>query len=263
MISKKKVRLLLLSTLVSLACTTKVSEWVMLNAPPDAYTLVYNHYAPLSDSEISQIGMMEKSSSGANLSVHTRKIQGSGTPFFSVYYDGRLVERFQNTIDYKNLVTSPERKKIASYLMDGNLCVMVFLRSGDPMKDERALRIVREAVASSPFSEIIPVVDLNRIESSEKMLVSMLLNAEDDLKYISEPMLFGIFGRFRALEPLLAKGISKENIGLMIDFLTADCSCLIKDDLPGINILFEGNWENPDSAKVNRIIDANPELQHN
>ena len=85
---------------------------------------------------------------------------------------------------------------------------------------------------------------------------------EDDLKGISEPMLFGIFGRFKALEPLVGKGISDENIKLMINFLTADCSCLIKDNLPGTDILFTNNWENPATALVNKILDENPHLLH-
>jgi hypothetical protein len=90
----------------------------------------------------------------------------------------------------------------------------------------------------------------------------MLLSVEDDLKSIAGPMLFGIFGRFKALEPLLGKGISEENISLMIDFLTADCSCLIKDNLPGTDILFTNNWDNPATAMVNKILDENPSLQH-
>ena len=82
------------------------------------------------------------------------------------------------------------------------------------------------------------------------------------MKAIHEPMLFGIFGRFRVLEPLLAKGISEENINLLIDFLTADCSCLIKDNLPGISILCNAVWENPRPAMVNNIFDENPNLIH-
>ena len=88
----------------------------------------------------------------------------------------------------------------------------------------------------------------------------MLLNVEDDLKDIQQPMLFGIFGRFKALEPLLGKGISEENINLMIDYFTAECSCLIKDDLPGTDILFPGKWDNPTTALLNKIIDDNPQL---
>ena len=88
----------------------------------------------------------------------------------------------------------------------------------------------------------------------------MLLKVEDDLRNIQEPMLFGIFGRLKALEPLLGRGISEENISLMIDYFTAECSCLIKDDLPGTDILFPDIWANPKTALLNQIIDDNPEL---
>jgi hypothetical protein len=90
----------------------------------------------------------------------------------------------------------------------------------------------------------------------------MLLNVESDLRSIQEPMLFGVFGRFRVLEPLVGKGISEANINLMIDFFTADCSCVIKDDLPGISILSGANWDNPSPALVNGIMDKNPNLEH-
>ncbi|TFG42745.1 MAG: hypothetical protein E4H43_02715 [Bacteroidia bacterium] len=103
---------------------------------------------------------------------------------------------------------------------------------------------------------------MSRNSTEESHFVSLLLNVEDDLKTIPEPMLFGIFGRFRALEPLLGKGITEENIKLMIDFLTADCSCVIKDDLPGMDILFTNSWDNPATAMVNRIFDDNPSLLH-
>jgi hypothetical protein len=124
------------------------------------------------------------------------------------------------------------------------------------------LQLINRTVTVSPFREIIPVIGLERNSLEEKHLVSMLLNVESDLKDINEPMLFGVFARFKALEPLVSKGITSENINLMIDFLTADCSCLIKDDLPGTDILYTDNWENPLPAMVNRILDENPDLQH-
>ena len=48
----------------------------------------------------------------------------------------------------------------------------------------------------------------------------------------------------------------------MIGFFTADCSCLIKDNLPGADMLFTNDWENPAPALVNKILDENPSLQH-
>jgi hypothetical protein len=124
------------------------------------------------------------------------------------------------------------------------------------------LAVLQKSIAESPYRSVVSIVELERNRANESQFVSLLLNVESDLKQINEPMLFGIFGKFRALEPLLAKGISQENINLMLNFLTADCSCLIKDDLPGINILFNGSWENPQTALVNEIMDENPDLEH-
>jgi hypothetical protein len=130
-------------------------------------------------------------------------------------------------------------------------------------KDEKGMEIIRKALEGSPFKNIINVVELSRNSPEESHFVSLLLNVEDDLKTIHEPMLFGVFGRFKALEPLLGKGITEENINLMIGFLTADCSCLIKDNLPGTDILCTNKWDNPTTALVNQILDENPTLLHN
>jgi hypothetical protein len=179
-----------------------------------------------------------------------------------LYYNDRLFTEYHDYKELDNLVYSPLRKQIAEQLMTGKLCVMLFLKTDDEEKDNRGLQILRKTIASSPFGEIITVLELSRNDVNEKHFISMLLNVESDLKDIKEPMLFGIFGRFKALEPLLAKGITEENINLMINYLTADCSCLIKDNLPGTDILFTNNWENPAPALVNKILDENPSLMH-
>jgi hypothetical protein len=160
------------------------------------------------------------------------------------------------------LTTSPLRERIAKELMEGKLCVMLFLKTGDEIKDNNKMQITRQVLDSSPFGKIITLIELNRNDKSEYHFISMLLNVESDLKSINEPMLYGIFGRFRALEPLVYNGITGENIKLMISFLTADCSCLIKDNLPGTDILFTGSWENPVTALVNKILDDDPSLLH-
>ena len=146
--------------------------------------------------------------------------------------------------------------------MAGKLCVLLYLTTGDKAKDDKAIQVINSALASSPFRNIITVMELSRSNAKEVHFESMLLNVEDDLKFLNEPMLFGIFGKFKALEPLVAGGITGENIGYMIDFLTADCSCLIKDDLPGIDILYDSKWENPATAMVNKILDENPSLDN-
>ena len=253
---------IIIAGILSLACTTKVSEWVLLNSLPNEYILAYYHKDPLSETVTKQNSEIARDISSANIQLRTVLKKDIDKPYYALVYDNRLFSVYYNPQELKDLSVSPLRKKIAAELMSGKLFVMLYLKTGIPEKDDPALRIIKRTIAASPFREIIPLVEINRNSVEEKHLVSMLLNVESDLKEINEPMLFGVFARFKALEPLLAKGISEENINLMIDFLTADCSCLIKDDLPGTDILFTKNWENPLPAMVNRIIDENPLLVH-
>ena len=256
------VKILIIAGILSLACTTKVSEWVLLNSLPNQYTLVYFHSAALTETVKQQNSAVTRELKDANVQFKNILKQDIKKPYYALYYQERLFSKYSDINELKNLSASPLREKIADELMSGKLCVMLYLKTDNQPKDEASLQLIKKTLASSPFGEIITLVELSRNSKEEKHFVSMLLNVEDDLKGINEPMLFGIFGRFKALEPLIAKGITEENVSLMINFLTADCSCLIKDNLPGTDILFTDKWENPTPALVNKILDENPSLMH-
>ena len=249
-----------MAALISLACTTRVSEWVLLNALPNQYTLVYFHKGSVSESVKKQNQKLAEGITSSNIQFKTVSRQEIAEPYYGLYYEGRFFSEYKMVDDLKGLTSSPMREKVAAELMAGKLCVMLYLKTDNKEKDDRGLNTLYSAIESSPFGKIITVVELSRNSREEHHFASLLLNVEDDLKYISEPMLFGIFGRFKALEPLLGRGISEENINLMIDFFTAECSCLIKDDLPGTDILSLDQWENPQTALLNKIIDDNPSL---
>jgi hypothetical protein len=256
------LKIVALAGILSLACTTKVSEWVMLNSEPNQYTLVYLHKDQESDKVKSQNNQITKDISSGN--IHFRSVVKADAiqPYYALYYENRLFSRYDDPEQLKKLLTSPLRDKIAAELKAGKLCVMVYLLSGNKEKDDMGLNALKKTIGTSPFGKIIPVIELSRNNAEEKHFISLLLNVESDLKNIKEPMLFGVFARFKALEPLVAGGITEENINLMINFLTADCSCLIKDDLPGTDILYTNDWGSPSVALVNAILDANPSLIH-
>jgi hypothetical protein len=251
-----------IACLISLACTTRVSEWVLLNAEPGQYTLVCFHKNPLDAQILLQNKSLVNELSGANVKVIDAGKSDAVQPYYGLYYENRLFTRYERKEQLADLASSPMRTAIADEIMKGKLCVMLYLQSGNREKDEKGIAAVRKAISISPFSAIIPIVELSRTDPKESHFVSLLLNVESDLKTLKEPMLFGIFGKFKALEPLVGGGITEENISYLIDFLTADCSCLIKDDLPGTDILYAGKWDSPKVALVNAILDANPALQH-
>ena len=256
------LKILILSAVLSLACTTKVSEWVLLNALPNEYVLAYYHKDAITEAVKQHNSEISAEIKSANIQFRNVLKKDIDQPYYALYYNNRLFGRYNDFRELNDIAVSPLRQKIASELMAGKLCVMLYLKTGDPQKDEPGLQIVRKTVAASPFGETITIIDLSRTSTEEQHFVSMLLNVESDLKDIQQPMLYGIFAKFKALEPLVAKGISEGNINLMVDFLTADCSCLIKDDLPGTDILYAGSWENPAPSLINAIIDANPALAH-
>ena len=253
-------RTIILASLICLACTTRVSEWVLLNALPDQYTLIYFHKNPVTETVKKQNKEVVDGMKTANIHFKTVARNDVSESWYGLYYEERLFIRFKTLPETKNIISSPLREKISSELMSGKLCVMVYLLTDNREKDDTGRKTLQKALGASPFGSIISVVELSRNSKEESIFASLLLNVEDDLKDIREPMLFGVFGRFKALEPLLGKGITEENIYLMIDYLTSECSCLIKDDLPGTDILSNGNWDNPAPALLNTIIDSNPAL---
>lgn len=256
------LKLLIVEAFLSLACTTKVSEWILVNSLPNRYLLVYYHNGTVTEQISLKNSELKNSLKTANVFFKQVKKGDIQQPYYALYYNNRLFSEYADYNAVCGVVFSPLRGTVANELMAGKLCVMLYLKTGNPEKDERGLLAIKNSLALSPFGKLISVVELDRNDAEEKHLVSMLLNVESDLKTIHEPMLFGVFGRFRALEPLVAKGISEENINLMIDFFTADCSCVIKENLPGISILHKTNWENPKPAMVNKIMETNPHLEH-
>jgi hypothetical protein len=259
---QSSLKFIAIAAFISLACTTKVSEWVLLNAPADKYLLVYYHKGTLPEPAMLQNSELEKSTRNANMLFRQIPKADIQNPYYALFYKNRLFARYDDSRSMAGMTDSPLRKKIAGELMEGQLCVMLYLTTGNSSKDLKSLEVIRKTLSASPFGNIITLLELNRKNAEENHFVNLLLNMEEDLKTIDEPMLFGVFGRFRVLEPLLAKGISEENIRLMIDFFTADCSCVIKDDLPGISILCEEKWQDPQPARVNLILDENPQLMH-
>lgn len=259
-ISRSYFRVIILAGIISLSCTTRVSEWVLVNAMPETYTLVYFHGGELTAEEVKQNEALMPAMEPANIRFRTSRKGGIQSPYYILYYRDRIFARYNSVPEIKELCTSPLRRSIADELLSGKLCVMLYLKTGEAGKDAEGWQALQNFMLTSPFREVITVVELNRNSDLETHFANMLLHVEDDLKDIREPMLFGIFGRFKALEPLVDGGITEENIRLMVDYFTAECSCVIKDDLPGTDILYAGSWENPKPALVNAIIDANPSL---
>ena len=171
------------------------------------------------------------------------------------------------TASAKAILDSPMRRAIVRAIMDVHCAVWVLLESGDADKDEAVAKLLQTALDKAgetlrlprpSFDEPEPaaadnkpgepnvsfsLLRLSRTDPAEQMLVAMLLGSEADLKGLSEPMAFPVFGRGRVLYALVGKGINHENALGVCTELVGACSCEVKAQHAGMELLMAVNWD--------------------
>ena len=68
---------------------------------------------------------------------------------------------------------------------------------------------------------------------------------------------FSVFGRGRVLYALVGKGIMPETIDTACAFMVGPCSCQVKNQNPGFDLLLSHDWESVTAGSM--ISDALPE----
>lgn len=179
----------------------------------------------------------------------------------------------------RKLVDSPARRELVKRLLSGESAVWLVVESGDAEADEAAIATVSEAIGQAKEALSIPdgvvtrqeaesapdlavmnhddilrsevplkidfsVMRLARNDPDEALFLPMVLNIEDDLgEFAGETMVFPVFGRGRLLEPLVGRGISGDNVMEYGAYLCGACSCEVKDQNPGLDLLFTADWD--------------------
>lgn len=170
----------------------------------------------------------------------------------------------------QRVVDSPLRQKVGERILQGESAVWVFVESGNASKDNAAAERIEAELATLTEELELPeqtdlsgnvmpeeqqralglrlafsMIRLSRGAADEEVFRSMLLHSEADLatEYASEPMLFPIFGRGRALYALVGAGITSGNIREACEFVTGACSCQVKELNPGTDLLMTVDWE--------------------
>lgn len=179
------------------------------------------------------------------------------------FWSGELTEE-----NVARLIDSPLRQKIAKQLINGQTAVWVFLESGDQAKDKAGLELLTKelkrmektlklpeieqadieqglvSVAPESLKLKFNVVSLSRNEAAEDYFTRMLVATENDLhEFSDEPMALPVFGRGRVLYALIGKGINPGTIEQACRDLTGPCTCQVKDQNPGTDLLMAVNWE--------------------
>ena len=188
------------------------------------------------------------------------------------------------------LIHSPVRTRIAEMLDQGNAAVFLLLPGTDASENQRVESVVRETVAQAASGQIavasmgdlgtpgmpgqpldpssddqaaaagrleLGMVKLDRSDPAEQWFLRTLMNVEPDLhEYQDQPMVFAVYGRGRAMEPYIGKGITAENLSDLVAFLAGACSCMVKEQNPGVDLLFRWDWE----STADRMAENDPTL---
>ena len=200
------------------------------------------------------------------------------TPWGAKVFAGRLDEKAVNA-----LVESPARTRLGDLLNEGNAAVMIFLSGADEAENKRAEKALDELIATSQRGEIpmasdfsdpaamgampseepaegqdaegtdpaakppgmkVAKLKIDRSDPAELWFVRTLMTIEPDLQeYAKEPMIFAGYGRGRAMEPYIGKGITPDNLVDVVAFLAGACSCMVKEQNPGADLLVKWDWE--------------------
>jgi len=174
----------------------------------------------------------------------------------------------------KGLAQSPKRRQMAESLIMGASVVWVYLTSGNKLKDESALSLIRqeldialETYSKAPFTILsgaerkklsygFPILTLSRDDPAERVFMETLMKSESDLyEHTDKPMVFPVFGRGRVLGCLFGEYITAEKIHEATSFLSGACSCEVKELNPGVDLLVAAPW---DMVVMNSFIEEEP-----
>ncbi|MEO2047011.1 MAG: hypothetical protein ABGX16_10595 [Pirellulales bacterium] len=171
----------------------------------------------------------------------------------------------------ETLFDSPVRQEITKRLLLGQTAVWVLLdgTSDEDLRtrNDEAFALLKQRLAEEQAQLKLPEIEeadiqnglvdidpdelriefstlrLSREDAREKAFIQMLLATEDDLLEFQQPMAFPIFGRGRVLYALVGAGISVENIHAACAELTGPCTCQVKAQNIGADLLMSVAWD--------------------
>jgi hypothetical protein len=163
----------------------------------------------------------------------------------------------------EQLMESPAGREIARRILKNDSSVFIQIDGADDGENKKSEKIVKSALkkmedeiklSNSEFpTETVPEEDapkvkfsfmrISREDSGNRAFVDILLNSERGLNKIKGPIVFPVYGRARALFAFSGEGITLNNMLDAGTFLTGECSCEIKGENPGIDLLVPINWD--------------------
>ena len=274
---------LLLVCSSALACSVPVFRYGLEHWAPDPYQIFVFHEAPLSAPKQTLLKQLSNTKHAnlkvqvinpASAPQELRQlwersskpeVMVLGPPNFPT--KGSLWTGALSEADINTLLDSPVRQDIAQRLGSGDSAVWVLLESADKAANDAAAKTLEQALQQAGETLELPKLDdqdiknglvsvpddglrltfpmirLARDNPREAFLIRSLLSTEPDLKDVTGPIAFPIFGRGRVLYSLVGRGIKFDNVSEAARFLIGSCSCQIKEQNPGADLLIRVDWQ--------------------
>jgi hypothetical protein len=163
---------------------------------------------------------------------------------------------------------SPVRRELARRLIAGDTAVMLLLEGGDAAKDAAAAKMLDETLArlakelkippppdgvwndpvydsqgAPPLKVAFSVLRVSRADPAEAAFVRILTACGRNMTDTTEPIVLPLFGRGRALCAFMGSTLDAVNIEDACVFLTGPCSCVVKSENPGLDMLMQVDWD--------------------
>lgn len=178
-------------------------------------------------------------------------------PAYSGPWDGRVL---------RELLDSPARQQVAHMLLRGESIVWLLVECDDAQRNTSAAQLLQDTLARLQreiklpeltsddarylTAEALPELRLSlamhrvrRGDEAERYFVHLLDHWDPGAASPDEPAVFAVFGRGRVLGPLPYAQLTAENIEQACRYLCGACSCEIKNDNPGWDLLMAVDWE--------------------
>ena len=271
----------LLKTFSSFGCTTPVFRYALEMWPAFNYTVEVVHNGNLTDEQILTLKQLKNSSTG-NAPTNLVVIETANYGKYNIPEDKLPQILLFHPIEHRNtniiwqgaltkenvgkIIDSPARQEILRNIQKGDAITWVLIESKDKVKNTEAfntlskeLEILSEELKLATDAtdvdgklldiEIInrgvhfSMISVSRSDPDEEVFIKMLLSTEPDLPFIKAPLAFPVFGRGRVLYALVGRGIKQKLIEETCNSVIGWCSCTIKEDNPGSDLLFTADWE--------------------
>lgn len=262
----------------SFCCSTPVFRYALEIWPAYSYIVEIDITEHLSDTQQKAFNLLKNAAASSELPLNITIIENKvgdhqddammrisfpkEHKIPGVVWQGPLTE--ENAI---KVINSPSRKQALKQFQQGDATVWLFLESGDAIRDDKQYAILQEELKrlskTLKLSETATDVDgkpldikvintgvnfssvrIDRNDPMEEIFISILMRTEPDLQFFEKaPLAFPLFGQGRILYALVGNGIKSKNIETACSSIIGWCSCTIKDDNPGMDLLFAANWD--------------------